>query len=252
MRETILKLFESDTISQQPHLKKIDIEDTKFMKVLSAKPGDINTLLARTSSIIKNDDASKTKGQIITEILEILERSPATRMFVGVGLKSSYHIYKGFPVRYGEKFAKLPDQGQEIEIDQSGNFHAWTTNAVNSRKIATSFDPAKGEPIGGVLADTHIDDSRIFFDVNAVIRTCKIKLQIIRNYNLKAAQGKAISIKNTDFLATEADYYQDMYEIITDINVINTKVVDTWTWNKSTKQPVWKSAQDAKGETNNV
>lgn len=253
MREKILQLFTENQITPQPNLKKVEMDDNKFYKVLASKPGDINIILARTVSIIKDNEPSKTKKELINDILEVLDRSYASRLFVGIGLKSSYHLYKGFPVRYGEKFSKLPDQGDEIQLDKEGLYQSWVTESTSARKISTVYDPSKGEPIGGILVDTHIDDERIFFDVNAVIRTCKIHAENISNYNLKAAQGKAISNKNVDFLSSETSYYNDIYEIITDQNVINVRVVDTWVWDESSGQklPKWKTSKDKEANNKN-
>lgn len=248
MRQRIKELFEAEAISPQPHLEKNEVGDEQFQKVLAAKPGDINTLLARCVSMIKDDDPNKTKGQIIEEILEVLDRSIACRIFLGVGVNSSYHLYKGIPVRMGEKFSKLPSQGDEIQMDRAGHYQSWTTEVPAAREIATTFDPAKGEPVGGMLVDSHVNAERLYFDVNAAIKTCKIKMEIIRDYNLKAAQGKAISVKNVDFLATKTEYYHGIYEVLTDPNVVNVRVVDTWSWDESTgtKIPQWKASADAK------
>lgn len=253
MHKKILKLFEENVITRQPNLKKVEVDDQKLYKILASKPGDINIILARTVSIIKDNEPSKTKKELIDDILEVLDRSYASRLFVGIGLKSSYHLYKGFPVRYGERFSKLPDQGNEIELDREGLYQTWVTESTSARKIATVYDPSKGEPIGGLLVDSHVDDERIYFDINAVIRTCKITSDEIANYNLKAAQGKAISNKNIDFLSSETSYYNDIYEVVTDPNVVNVRVVDTWTWDDSSGQklPQWKTAKDAKQDTNN-
>lgn len=247
MRNRILQLFESDVIAPQPHLQKEELSDEQFIRILVAKPGDINIILARTVSMLTNNEPTKTKQQITDEILEVLDRSKASRLFVGVGLQSSYHLYKGIPVRKGDQFESLPSQGDEIQLDKPGAFQSWVTDAPMSRQIATSFDPMKGDPLGGIVVDTHIDETKLFFDVNAVIRSCKIKMEAIRNYNNIAAQGKAISNKNVDYLASEASYYHDIFEVVTDPSVVNVRVVDTWIWavKNGEKTPTWKTVKDA-------
>lgn len=246
MRDKIIKIFESSVITNQPLLKKTELDQNQFVRVLVSKPGDINIILARTSSLITGDTPEKTKQMLINEILEVLERSEASRIFVGLGLQESYHVYKGFPVRKGEKFSDLPEQGSEIQLDTPALYQSWTVDPTNGRQIATMFDPAKGDPVGGLLVDSHIDNKKIIFDVNAVIRTCKKYYKIIANYNLKAPQGKSISNKNVDFLATETQYYHDIYELLTDPSIVSVKVTDTWKWNVSggRKVPQWKTSAD--------
>lgn len=250
MRDRILQLFESDVIAPQPHLQKEEISDEQFVRLLAVKPGDINIILARTVSIIKNNEPTKTKKQLIDEILEVLDRSKASRLFVGVGLQESYHLYKGIPVRKGDQYEVLPTQGDEIQLEKPGIYQSWVTDAPMSRQISTSFDPMKGDPIGGMIVDTHVDENRLYFDVNAVIRACKIKMDVIRNYNNVAAQGKAISNKNVDYLSSESAYYHDIYEVATDPDVLNVRVVDTWSWvvKNGKKVPAWKTTQDTQIE----
>jgi len=227
----------------QPHLKKIELSEEKVHKILASKPGDINIILARTVSIITGNEPEKTKKQLIDEILEVLERSEASRLFVGMGIKEEYHVFKGFPVRSGEKFQDLPDQGTEIKLDKGGFYQSWTTDPVDAREISTTYDPLKGDPVGGLLVDAHITDQKLFFDVNAMIRSCKMNFDNIRAYNNIAAQGKAISSKNVDVLATEVQKYTGIYEILSDPNVVHVRVVDKWTWAKSNGEniPQWQT-----------
>lgn len=249
MRRKIIELFESNTISRQPRLAKRELSDQQFVRVLAAAPGDINIILARAESLI-NGHETKSKKQLTHDILEVLERSEAARLFMGVGLKDEYHLFRGFPVRLGEKFADIPDQGSEIKLDQQVFYQVWTTDPTTGRKIATTYDPAKGEPLGGLLVDTHVSSNALYHDVNAIIRTCKIKLNTIRNYNLNSAQGKAISNKNTDFLATETSAYHDIYEILTPPGVVHVKVTDNWHWDAQgdKRVPKWKTVNDANKE----
>lgn len=248
MRDRIIELFES-TIAPQPKLKKVELSDEQFQRVLAAKPGDINIILARVVAIIEDSDPEKSKKELTDDILETLDRSQAARMFEGVGLKEQYHLFRGFPVRVGEPHERLPSQGEDIEIDKNVQYQSWTTDAATGREIATTYDQTKGEPVGGLLVDTHVQDEKILHDINAVMRTCKIKRNAIVQYNQKAAQGKAISEKNVDKLIQMSEY-NGIYEVLTSSEISHVRVTDVWTWDESTgtKTPQWQTTADANPE----
>jgi hypothetical protein len=245
MRDRILQLFEARVIAPQERLKKIELSDEQFYKVLASAPGDINIILARTVSLLTGDEPDKSKRELTNDILDALDRSQAARMFVGIGLKDDYHLFRGFPVRKGEKFDILPDQGTNIELDPHVEFQSWTTQASEAREIATVYDPAKGEPIGGLLVDTHINETSLYHDVNAVLRACRIKLRAISKYNVHAAQGKAISKDNVDMLAETSAYY-GIYEVLTHPGIVHVRVMDKWTWStgEGGRTPRWQTTID--------
>lgn len=227
----IKQLFESDgVISGFLTLKKTEIDDATFIKHLSIKPSEINIILARTVSFIKGDP-QKTKKELINDILEVLERSTVAREFVGIGVQQEYRLYKGFPVRKGDPYDMMPEPNSEMQLKPSELFIGWMTDASKARDDSIKYDAAKGDPIGGLLVDVHVDVSKILFDINAVIKTVKAKKALIDKYNLQAAPGKSLSKSNTDFLANEAPYYHGQWEIITTNKVVNVKVYDKWNWN---------------------
>ena len=216
----IKQLFESDgVISGFLTLKKTEIDDVTFIKHLSIKPSEINIILARTVSFIKGDP-QKTKKELINDILEVLERSTVAREFVGIGVQQEYRLYKGFPVRKGDPYDMMPEPNSEMQLKPSELFIGWMTDASKARDDSIKYDAAKGDPIGGLLVDVHVDVSKILFDINAVIKTVKAKKALIDKYNLQAAPGKSISKSNTEFLANDAPYYHGQWEIITTIKLL--------------------------------
>ena len=229
LRSKIIELFENTIISQQPRLKPVKLSDEQFVKIMEMAPGEINILLARAASIAKNE-TEKTKKQYTMDILEVLERSNIARYFESISLLKEYHLFRGFPVRKGDPHEKMPSQGSNIQLKEEDFYQIWTTDAAAGREIALKYDPTLGEPIGGLLVDTHVSPNVLYHDINAIIRTCKDKLQVIRQYNLNAPQGKAISKKNVDFLATEYGSYSGIYEVLTDSSIVHVTVTDKWVW----------------------
>lgn len=228
-KHQINKLFESSSVTGYLTLNKIELDDNTYIEMLKLKPGEINIILARTTSFIKNE-GEKSKKDLINDILEVLERSSIARKFVGHGLEENYNLFRGFPVRTGDPYETMPDAGNELTLKPSEVFISWTTDATKSREDSSKYDVNKGEPIGGLVVDTHVDSTKILFDVNAVIRSIKSKLQIINTYNQNAAPGKSLSKNNIDFLGTVAPFYHGEYEVLTTNQIVNTRVLDKWTW----------------------
>lgn len=229
-------LFESDEVTGYLTLRKTEVDDKQFVQMLGIKPSEINIILARVSSFIKNDDPQKSKKDLINDILEVLERSSVARQFVGIGVQQEYHLFKGFPVRAGDPYEHMPEAGQELVLHPSEVYIGWTSDNAKAREDAVKYDASKGEPIGGLLIDVHVDVTKILFDINAVIQTVKAKYPLIQQYNQAAAPGKSLSKSNTTFLANDAPLYKGQWEIISTNKVINARVVDKWIWDNSSSQ----------------
>lgn len=240
-KATMKYLFESDNVTGYLTLQKTEMSDEEFVKLLAIKPSDINTILARVVSIVKDNDPQKNKKELINDVLEILERSSSARMFVGIGVQQEYKLLKGFPVRKGDPYESMPEAGSELVLKPSELYIGWTTDGTVAREDAVQYDVAKGEPIGGLLVDVHVDTTKLLFDVNAVIRVVKSKVKAIDSYNQQAAPGKSISKTNTAFLATEAALYAGRWEIVSTNKVVNVRVVDKWVWdtNSGSKKIKW-------------
>lgn len=240
-KATMKYLFESDNITGYLTLQKTDMSDEEFVKLLAIKPSDINTILARVVAIIKENDPQKSKKDLVNDVLEILERSPSARMFVGIGVQQEYKLLKGFPVRKGDPYESMPEAGTELVLKPSELYIGWTTDGTVAREDAVHYDVAKGEPIGGLLVDVHVDITKLLFDVNAVIRVVKSKIKAIDAYNQQAAPGKSISKTNSSFLATEAALYAGRWEVVSTNKVVNVRVVDKWVWDTTsgTKKIKW-------------
>jgi hypothetical protein len=244
LNQKMIKLFEANEDTGFLTLKKTEIDDATLLQHLAIKPTEINIILARVVSFIKGD-AEKTKKDLINDILEVLERSAVAREFVGIGVQSEYRVYKGFPVRKGDPYESMQDPGSEMTLKPSELFIGWTTDAEKAREDSIKYDAAKGEPIGGLLVDVHVDISKVLFDINAVIRTVKAKKAIIDQYNQQAAPGKSLSKTNSDFLSNDAPIYHGMWEIITTNKITTVRVMGKWTWDTTTgqKKVKWTSSQ---------
>lgn len=246
----IKKIFESDQIIQPTPLKKTEIKDEDFIKYLSAKPSDLNIMLARVASFVKNDK-TVSKEELVNDIIKVLERTPSIRAIIGMAIKDEYHIYKGFPVRKGDPYENMPDANENLELKPSNLYIGWTTNIEKAKEDAIRYDLAKGEPIGGLLIDTHVDPSKILFDINAFINVVKSKKSLFDKYNSMATPGKVLSKTNTEFLATEAPAYYGMWEIITLNSVVSTRVSDKWIWNNDSgkKTVKWTAPVESQQQT---
>jgi hypothetical protein len=244
-KDTMLYLFESDQVTGYLTLQKLEVSDEHFLKILAIKPSDLNTIFARVVSLLKEDEPQKTKKELINDILEILERSPAARQFVGIGVKPEYNLLKGFPVRKGDPYEHMPEPGTELQLKPSELYIGWTTDGSKAREDAVKYDASKGDPIGGLLVDVTVDVTKLLFDVNAVIKTVKSKYKLIETYNQQAAPGKALSKSNTKFLATDAPLYSGKWEIVTTNKVVNSRVIDKWTWDTSSGEHKIKWVADA-------
>lgn len=247
-KDTITKIFESDAVTGFLALQRTEMDDQTFMKLLALKPGEVNIVLARVATFIRNDSRDKTRKELINEILEVLERSAVARKFVGIGLKQEYRLFKGFPVRKGDPYEQMPNSGSELILKPTEVYIGWSTDSGKAREDGVSYDATKGEPVGGLLVETHIDSNKILFDVNAVLNAIKSKLALINQYNAHAAPGKSISKTNTDFLATEAPAYHGPWEVITSNKIVNTRVADKWNWDNAggKKVPKWVGSAEAK------
>lgn len=223
-------LFES---SQWIPLEKKDLTDDQLIKLYSTKPGEINIILARVAELIKGDHPGKTKRDVMIEILEVLGRSFVARQVFGTGLQDNYRLFKGFPVRNGDEHDDMPEPNIEIQLKPKDSFLSWTTSATQGREDGATYDSTKGEPIGGLLVDTAIDSGKILFDVNAVTRFVKSKINSLNLYNQRAAPGMAISQANIDYFIKEAQAYTDKYEVMTPTAISNVKVADRWTRDES-------------------
>ena len=240
-KETMKYLFESDNVTGYLTLQHVEMSDQDFIRLLAIKPSDINTILARVVTMVKDNDPQKSKKDLVNDVLEILERSPAARQFVGIGVQQEYKLLKGFPVRKGDPYENMPEAGTELVLKPSELYIGWTTDGTTAREDAVHFDVAKGEPIGGLLVDVHVDVTKLLFDVNAVIRVVKSKIKVIEAYNQQAAPGKSISKGNSAFLATEAPLYAGRWEVVSTNKVVNVRVVDKWVWDTTsgTKKIKW-------------
>lgn len=238
-------LFESDQVTGYLTLQKLEMSDDQFLKLLSIKPSELNTVIARVVSFVKEDETQKTKKDLINDILEVLERSTAARQFVSLGVQQNYQLFKGFPVRKGDPYDHMPDPSSELGLKPSELYIGWTTDGSKAREDAVKYDVSKGDPIGGLLVDVNVDVTKVLFDVNAVINTVKSKYKLIEQYNNQAAPGKAISKTNTQFLATQAPEYTGKWEVVTTNKVVNVRVVDKWVWDTSTSEKKIKWVADA-------
>jgi hypothetical protein len=257
--DKIYKIFEAQQVSQYLTLQRTELDDQTFMKLLGLKPGEINIVISRVVSIIKNDGGEKSRGQLFNDCLEVLERSGVARKFVGLGLNEEYKLFKGFPVRRGDPYENMPNVGGELVLQPEKAVIGWCTDATKAREQGALYDSAKGEPIGGLLVEAHVDSTKIIFDVNAVIRTCKAKMVLINQYNVQCAPGKSLSKSNVQFLASQAPTYHEEYEVLTNNTVVNTRVADKWTWDNKdgnkvvkwigTEQPAQNQSQPTQGET---
>lgn len=245
-KDTIQYLFESDQVTGYLTLQKLEMSDDQFLKLLAVKPSELNTVIARVASFIKEDETQKTKKDLINDILEVLERSTAARQFVSVGVQQNYQLFKGFPVRKGDPYDHMPEPSTELVLKPSELYIGWTTDGSKAREDAVKYDVSKGDPIGGLLVDVNVDVTKLLFDVNAVIRTIKSKYKLIEQYNAQAAPGKALSKTNTHFLATEAPVYSGRWEIVTTNKVVNVRIVDKWTWDSTTGEKKIKWIADDK------
>lgn len=236
------KIFEANSVSGHLTLKKTeDLNDQQFQALLGIKPGEINIILSRVVAFIKNEGGEKTRKDLLNDILEVLERSAVARKFVGIGILDEYNLFRGFPVRRGDPYERMPGQNEELILHPSDAYLTWSTNATSSREDSTKFDAAKGEPIGGLVVQTHVDPTKLLFDMNAVPRAIKAKLQQILHYNLTAAPGKALSKSNIDYLGNNAPEFHGDMEISTPNSIVNTRVLDKWTWDETSgqKQVKW-------------
>ena len=240
LNSKMIKIFESHEDTGFLSLKKSEIDDATLIKHLSIKPTEINIVLSRVVSFIKGDN-EKSKKDLINDILEVLERSAVAREFVSIGIAQEYRLYKGFPVRKGDPYESMPDPGNDLQLKPSELFIGWMTDSTKAREDSIKYDAAKGEPIGGLLVDVHVDTNNILFDINAVIKTVKAKKAVIDQYNQQAAPGKSISKTNSDFLSNDAPLYHGMWEIITTNKIVTVKVADKWTWDAQ-KKVKWASA----------
>lgn len=229
----INKLFESDAPTGYLTLKKQDLDDKTLMDLFRIKPSEINILISRVVAFLKNDGKDKSRKDIVNDILEVLERSSVARKIVGIGLQQEYKIYRGFPVRKGDAYETMPSIGSDLQLKPTEVFLSWSTDSSKTREESTKYDPAKGEPIGGLVVEAHVDPSKLLFDVNAVINAVKSKINVINQYNLSAAPGKSLSKSNTAYLASEAPLYRGEYEILTTNRVVQTKVLDKWLWDNA-------------------
>lgn len=225
-------------------LKKEEMTDDEFINLLGTKAPEINILLARTVEFLKNNHPSKSKRDMILEILEVLNRSYVARKFIGVGLHNNYKLFKGFPVRRGDEHDNLPSPGSEIKLKPKDTFISWTTDATHARESSAKYDNTKGEPIGGLLVELSLDSDKILFDFNAVINTVKQKYGLIKKYNNQAEPGMAISKNNTSYLAKEASKYNGDYEIISPTDYNSVIIIDNWEWNQvdGGKTVEWKTS----------
>lgn len=243
MSSSILKtIFEGYDASGYLTLKKTELDEQNFIKLLSIKPSEINILLARVVSLIKEETPDgKTKKDLINDILEVLERSSTARQFVGLGALEQYKLFKGFPVRKGDPYESMPEPGEELVLKPSDVYISWSTDGKFAREKAIEYDSAKGDPIGGLMVEVHVDVAKILFDVNALLRTVKSKYQVILKYNAQAAPGKSLSKTNTEYLATQAPLYHGAYEIVSLNQVTTVRVVDKWVWdtNGGNKKIEW-------------
>jgi hypothetical protein len=242
---TIKKIFEANAISGYLYLQKTDMDDATLMKLLSLKPGEINIILSRAASFIRNDSKDKSRKELINEILEVLERSAVARKFVSLGLKQDYRLFRGFPVRKGDTYESLPAPGTDIALKPTEVYIGWSTDPAKAREEGVTYDATKGEPVGGLLVEGHVDSNKTLFDINAVLNAVKAKLNVINQYNSSAAPGKSISKTNTDFLATEAPAYHGQWEVITSNKIVNVRVIDKWTWDADGNQKVPRWIGDA-------
>jgi len=242
----LINIFEAQQVSQYLHLERVEMNDQQFMQLLAIRPSEINIILSRVTDIVKGT-GTKSKRDLTMDVLDVLSRSAAARKFVGFGLAQEYKIFKGFPVRRGDQFENLPAIGSQVDFASQDVISSWTTNASESKKLATDYDADKGEPVGGIVLETKVDSGQLLFDVNAVIKVCRSKLNQINQYNTQAAPGKSLSKENTNFLGTEAPLYYQTYEIVTDNTVTHLRVFDTWTWDTADgkKVPKWKGDSSA-------
>ncbi len=236
----LIDIFESEQVTNYLHLQKTEMNDQQFLQLLAIRPSEINIILSRVVDFIKNT-GTKGKHELITDILEVLERSTASRKFVGLGLMSEYSLFKGLPVRRGDQFESMPDIGTPVDYQSQDVISSWTTNAPEAKKLSTEYDATKGEPIGGLVLQTKVDSGKLLFDINAVIKVCRSKLNLLNQYNTNAAPGKSLSKENINFLATQAPLFYGNYEVITDNSISHLKVFDKWTWSEENgkKQPKW-------------
>lgn len=241
LNQKMIRLFEAHEDTGFLTLKKTEIDDATLLQHLAIKPTEINIILARVVSFIKGD-AEKQKKELINDILEVLERSAVAREFVGIGVQQEYRLYKGFPVRKGDPYESMQDPGSEMNLKPSELFIGWMTDSTKAREDSIKYDAAKGEPIGGLLVDVHVDISKVLFDINAVIRTVKAKKAVLDQYNQQSAPGKSLSKTNSDFLANDAPIYHGMWEIITTNKVTTVRVMDKWIWDAQ-KKVKWVSTQ---------
>jgi len=234
-------LFETENADTGPlTLKKTTIDDATLIKHLGIKPSEINIILARVTSFIQNDP-QKNKKDLINDILEVLERSAVAREFVGIGLLDEYKLYKGFPVRSGDPYESMPNPNSELVLKPSELYIGWTTELSKAREDSIRYDAAKGEPIGGLLVNVHVDSTKILFDINALIKTVKAKKPIIEQYNTQAAPGKSISKSNIEFLANSAPFYYGQWEILTTNKITTVTVINKWKWDETSgkKEVKW-------------
>ena len=241
LNEKIKMLYESDAPTGYLPLKKVELPDNVLLQHLAIKPSEINIILARTVTFIKQDDPQKTKQQLINDILQVLERCDVAREFVGLGLKQDYTLYKGFPVRNGDPYDIKSAANSELALKPTQLYIGWTSNIEKAREMGIQYDQTKGEPVGGLLVKTHVDPTKILFDINAVIQVVKTKKAVLDQYNAHAAPGKSLSKTNIEFLSTNIPEYNGIWEIITTNKVLNTTVVDKWNWDTATgkKTPKW-------------
>lgn len=241
LNEKIKILFESEEPTGYLPLKHVEIDDNTLLQHLAIKPSEINIILARTASFIKQDDKQKSKQQLINDILQVLERSDVSREFVGIGLKQDYTLYKGFPVRKGDPYESMPNANSELDLKPTQLYIGWTSNVEKAREMGVQYDQTKGEPIGGLLVKAHVDSTKILFDINAVLNVVKNKKALLEQYNAHAAPGKSLSKTNIEFLSNNIPEYNGVWEIITTNKVLKTIVVDKWNWDSSTgkKTPKW-------------
>lgn len=249
LSDKIKFLFESDEPTEYIPLKKVELDDNTFLQHLAIKPSEINIILARVVSFIKQDDPQKTKQQLVNDILQVLERSDVAREFASLGLKQDYALLKGFPVRKGDPYETMPDPNSELVLKPTQLYIGWTSNVEKAREMGVQYDQTKGEPIGGLLVKAHVDPTKILFDINAIINIVRTKKSLFEQYNAHAAPGKSLSKSNIAFLANNIPEYNGVWEIITTNKVLNTLVVDKWSWDTSSGKKTPKWTEPSKSET---
>lgn len=229
-RQKLLRLFENNDAGSYLTLNKQEISDDNFIKLLGIKTSEINIILARVVEFIKNEDNTKIRKDYINDILDVLERSATARQFVGIGLNKDYSLFKGFPVRNGDTYSHMPEPNSEMNLKPTEIYIGWTTDIEKSREDAVKYDTSKGEPIGGLLVNVHVDSSKLLFDINSVIRVVKSKYNLITKYNQMAAPGKSLSKNNTEYLSKNAPEYRGMWEVVTTNKIVNVIIKDKWVW----------------------